>query len=171
MVYLVRHAAAGERKAWHGDDQRRPLSARGRRQAAALPARLNLGAGTGRHRLRIASSVALRCVETVTPLAEALGAELAVDDRLLEGSTASVALACLEQLEDGGIAVACSHGDVIEAVIEMLHIEPPNFRARCQKSGTWVLERVGRHLVPMRYIPPPSTDESAAETLGPEETR
>ncbi len=35
-VYLVRHAKAGDRQAWPGDDLSRPLSKTGRRQAKAL---------------------------------------------------------------------------------------------------------------------------------------
>ena len=35
-VYLVRHAKAGERGVWDGDDQLRPLSGRGHLQARGL---------------------------------------------------------------------------------------------------------------------------------------
>lgn len=35
-LYIVRHADAGDRKAWEGDDADRPLSALGHRQARAL---------------------------------------------------------------------------------------------------------------------------------------
>ena len=34
-VYLVRHAKAGSRKGWSGDDEHRPLSKAGRAQARA----------------------------------------------------------------------------------------------------------------------------------------
>ena len=46
MLYLVRHAKAGDRAAWKGDDRLRPLSKEGRRQAdslARLLARLTTG--------------------------------------------------------------------------------------------------------------------------------
>ena len=37
IVYLVRHATAGHRASWEGDDDRlRPLDDRGRRQAEGL---------------------------------------------------------------------------------------------------------------------------------------
>ncbi|HET9052299.1 MAG TPA: hypothetical protein VFO60_11405, partial [Candidatus Dormibacteraeota bacterium] len=36
-VFLVRHARAGRRDRWVGDDRLRPLSKKGRAQAAALP--------------------------------------------------------------------------------------------------------------------------------------
>ena len=36
LLLLVRHAAAGDRAAWKGDDRLRPLDGRGRQQAAWL---------------------------------------------------------------------------------------------------------------------------------------
>ena len=40
MLYLVRHAKAGDRTAWKGDDRLRPLSKEGRRQADSLARKL-----------------------------------------------------------------------------------------------------------------------------------
>lgn len=107
-VLLLRHARAGERAAWTGDDTLRPLDDRGLRQALALRdlARRAIG--------RIVSSPYRRCVETVEPLAEALGIPIELDDRLAEGASPQLALALLAEL-DGGLA--CTHGDVIEAVL------------------------------------------------------
>jgi 8-oxo-dGTP diphosphatase len=40
VLYLVRHAKAGRRSAYTGDDRMRPLSGPGRRQAKAIGKRL-----------------------------------------------------------------------------------------------------------------------------------
>lgn len=104
---LVRHASAGDRHDWRGDDRLRPLDARGRRQAAEL-AEL-LGSFGVR---RIVSSPYVRCVETVEPLAAALGLAVELDDRLAEGA----GRAALELLAENG-AVCCTHGDVVEELL------------------------------------------------------
>jgi broad specificity phosphatase PhoE len=107
-VLLLRHARAGERAAWTGDDTLRPLDERGLRQALALRNLSQRAIG------RIVSSPYRRCVETVEPLADALGLPVELDDRLAEGAPPKLALELLAEL-DGGLA--CTHGDVIEAVL------------------------------------------------------
>jgi broad specificity phosphatase PhoE len=104
---LLRHASAGHRHDWAGDDLHRPLDKKGHRQAEELAAVL----GTEDVR-RVVSSPYARCVQTVEPLAAALGLEVELDDRLAEGAGFS-AQALLE--EDG--VVACTHGDVIHALV------------------------------------------------------
>jgi 8-oxo-dGTP diphosphatase len=104
-VILLRHASAGDREKWDGEDQLRPLDKRGRKQAKSLRARLLEHAPT-----RAVSSPYLRCTQTVEPL----GLEVELDDRLAEGAPIAATLALLEKL-DG--AVACTHGDVIENVL------------------------------------------------------
>jgi 8-oxo-dGTP diphosphatase len=104
---LIRHASAGDRDDWDGDDRLRPLDARGRRQAAALVELL------GPLELRrVVSSPYVRCVETLEPLAATLGLSVEQDQRLAEGA-GRAALELL--LEDG--SVACTHGDVVEELL------------------------------------------------------
>jgi len=104
-VVLLRHASAGDRDAWQGDDRLRPLDKRGRKQAEKLRDRL-LALGVK----RVVSSPYVRCVQTVEPL----GLEIELDDRLAEGAAREETLALLAEA-DG--AVACTHGDVIENVL------------------------------------------------------
>src|SRR5262249_34470606 len=104
-VVLLRHASAGDRDKWDGDDRRRPLDKRGRRQSKKLrDALLALGV------TRVLSSPYLRCVQTVAPL----GLDIELDERLAEGAARTEFLALLA---DADGAVACTHGDVIENVI------------------------------------------------------
>jgi broad specificity phosphatase PhoE len=107
-VVLLRHASAGDRGEWKDDDQLRPLDDRGRRQALALRSLAD------RRVTRIVSSPYVRCVETVEPLAATLGLPIDVDERLAEGADPDDALALLAEV-DGG--VACTHGDVIDALL------------------------------------------------------
>jgi len=100
---LVRHASAGDRSTWDGADHDRPLDKKGRRQAEELVQPL-LAAGAR----RAVSSPYARCVETLEPLAVALGIEVETDDRLAEGA----GRAAIELLAADGV-VACTHGDVI----------------------------------------------------------
>ncbi len=67
-LLLVRHANAGRRSAYKGDDRLRPLSPRGRARASELVPLL-----APYRPQRILSSPYVRCCETVQPLAEALG--------------------------------------------------------------------------------------------------
>ena len=66
MILLIRHARAGDRDQWTGDDRLRPLDDKGRRQARALVELL-----AGYEIDRIVSSPADRCIQTVEPLGAA----------------------------------------------------------------------------------------------------
>jgi 8-oxo-dGTP diphosphatase len=104
---LLRHAAAGDRECWDGDDFHRPLNGKGRRQAAELVDVLRpLGVR------RVVSSPYERCVETVRPLAAALELSVEVDDRLAEGAGPGAD----ELLREDGV-VCCTHGDIAEALL------------------------------------------------------
>lgn len=128
---LVRHAAAGDREQWDGDDFHRPLDARGRREAAELVELLR-----PYDVRRVVSSPYVRCVQTVEPLAAALGVPVEVDDRLAEGAGRS-AIALLE--EDG--VVSCTHGDVVRELVDW----------GLQKAAAVVLEDGAV----VRELPPP----------------
>ena len=104
-VVLLRHASAGRRSDWRGEDRLRPLDARGRAQAEALREVL-LAHGVQ----RVLSSPYVRCTQTVAPL----GLDIEPDERLSEGAPLASTLALLEELEH---AVACTHGDVVENVL------------------------------------------------------
>jgi len=109
-LVLVRHASAGDRLAWEGDDRLRPLDKKGRKQAARLVDVL-AGARVG----RIVSSPYLRCVQTVEPLARTRGLELEEAPELAEGRQWTEGPGLLRALLDED-AVACVHGGLHEAL-------------------------------------------------------
>lgn len=115
-LLLVRHADAGDPGRWQGADADRPLSRRGRRRAEELARELG-----ALPIARVLSSPALRCLETVRPLAAAAGVEVERHPALAEGSELDRTWALLEALEVGGHdVVVCSHGDVLPAVLDRL---------------------------------------------------
>ncbi len=153
VLYLVRHAKAGDRERWTEDDRLRPLSKKGRRQAEGLVHLLRR-----REVTRCVSSPYLRCIQSVRPLALARGLTVELSDALAEGAATVDAVALLDASPSGG--VLCSHGDVIPAVIDhlraggMLIDGEPGWK----KGSVWILERRTGRYIRARYVPPPRFD-------------
>jgi phosphohistidine phosphatase SixA len=116
-LYLVRHADAGDRTRFSGDDLERPLSAKGNRQSELIAARL-----ADRSLAALLTSPARRCVETLEPLATTSHIELEELDVLVEGADPVLALAALLERSPSSKAaiVACSHGDILGSILEEL---------------------------------------------------
>jgi 8-oxo-dGTP diphosphatase len=111
IVYLVRHATAGHRASWDGDDDSvRPLDERGLRQAEGLVELL-----ASRDFERIVSSPAVRCVDTVVPLSDARGLAVEPSEAFAEGASAEAALTLFRTA--GVPLVASVHGDMVEELI------------------------------------------------------
>jgi len=136
---LVRHAKAGKRREWEGDDRLRPLDDKGWRQAEGLVETLSSYRVT-----RLVSSGAARCVQTLEPLAEAVGLEIEPRRELEEGATREETLALMAELGDG--AALSTHGDILESL----------FGAEGQKGSTRVVELRDGVPVVLEYLPPPA---------------
>ena len=155
MLYLVRHAKAGSRRDFAGNDRLRPLSPSGRRQAEGLVSPLTeAGVKT------LVSSPYLRCVETLAPTAKAIGVPVEVDERLSEGRSYVGVLELFETSPDA--TAVCSHGDVIPETIAALQrrgceiTTPPDWR----KASVWVLERdAAGDIVTAEAWPPPEVSK------------
>ena len=151
QLYLVRHAKAGERRLWTGDDTLRPLSKKGWKQSELLAkrlARLNPGL--------LCSSPYVRCVQTLEPLATRLGVTVETDQRLGEGQSVEPVLELLADAPDR--SVLSSHGDIIPATLMALDERgaelrtPPDWR----KASVWVLDRNKKgRIVRASAWPPP----------------
>jgi 8-oxo-dGTP diphosphatase len=140
-VLLVRHAPAGDRRDWEGDDRLRPLDKKGRRQARALARPLaELGADG------LYSSPYLRCVETLEPASSLLGLAVETRDELAEGSGRAAVLRLLAGL-DAATPALSTHGDVIEALLP---------GRECKKGALWIVEIRDGEVEPERYLPPPA---------------
>lgn len=113
-IYLLRHADAGDPEAWRGPDAERPLSAKGTRQADRLGAFL---AGIGFRPDAIVSSPKVRASQTAEIVAQALGASVALDDRLAEGFGLADLGAMLEERSGPGRIVLVGHDPDFSATL------------------------------------------------------
>nr|WP_297005595.1 bifunctional NUDIX hydrolase/histidine phosphatase family protein [uncultured Corynebacterium sp.] len=138
-VLYVRHAKAADRRGWQGDDQLRPLTRKGHRQAEAL---IGVARGYG---VRSLSSADLdRCTDTLGPTAEALGLETVVDhalgDAALDNGPRTV-MDALVRASTAPVSEICSQGVVIPAVVTALAADTGTELedVRSKKGSVWVL--------------------------------
>ena len=140
IVLLVRHARAGERAEWEGDDRLRPLDEKGFQQAQGLVellAEYPIG--------RILSSPFLRCTQTVEPLADARTLAVEEVDELAEGRTRQDVVSLLSSTEETCV-VLCTHGDVVEELLD----------DGLKKGATEVLELENGRLTRVRHLGRPT---------------
>jgi 8-oxo-dGTP diphosphatase len=140
-VLLHRHASAGERLELPRLDRVRQLDAAGRAEAGRLPWLL-----AGYEIEHVVSSPYRRCLESIEPLAAALGIAVQRADELAPDASLTDTRALLEKLDRR--TLVCTHREIFERLFDG--------RIVCEKGGTWVVERRGSDLVPAEYVPPPS---------------
>lgn len=152
-VLVVRHATAGRKSRFSGDDTKRPLDKRGRAQAKALvPQLLAFGAS------RVYAADRVRCHQTVEPLAEHLGAAVHNESTLTEEAYAKNAKRgrhrMLDIADEHGTPVVCTQGKVIPDLIAWWcardGVRPD--KSRNHKGSTWVLSMSGGRLVAADHI-------------------
>jgi 8-oxo-dGTP diphosphatase len=147
---LIRNAHAGSRHYSKIPDMARHLSAKGLKQAIGLVGTLEAYSPQ-----RILSSAAVRCIETVAPLAEAFRLKVEQDDALCEGASLA-ALDLVRRVAHEKIAL-CTHGDVIPEILVALadedHLDLGS-RPRQAKASVWVLEAEGGRFMKASYLPP-----------------
>jgi 8-oxo-(d)GTP phosphatase len=141
-IILVRHASAGSKHAWPGDDLDRPLDPRGAVDAARLALLLSCFG-----RCRVLSSAAERCVATVRPYAALVGAEVEIEPALTPGNAGGAADAAARRVAaavaaDGRPVLVCAHREnlppLLSAACEALGARVPDGPA-LRKGGFWVL--------------------------------
>lgn len=149
MPYLLRHAHAGNKRAWPGPDGARPLSGAGRREAHGLLTQLR------DYRVsRILSSRTVRCLQTVEPLARRRGLRVESTDVLGVDADPTDLVALLL---DPAVAeaVLCSHGELIGAALNCLVGERfEGASLSWPKGSTWVLKVAEGRVEDARYLPP-----------------
>ncbi|NUS43820.1 MAG: NUDIX hydrolase [Mycobacteriaceae bacterium] len=152
---VVRHAKAGSRATYSGDDRLRPLEPAGAAQAQELVQPLM---AFGAKEVHAADPV--RCVETVRPLAAAVGTDVIVEHALSETAYAADPLAAeirLRELTEPAGRVICSQGKVIPHVLRALADQDglllPPYGNR--KGSYWVLSSHRGTLVAADYYSGP----------------
>ncbi|MGH3948965.1 MAG: NUDIX hydrolase [Pseudonocardiaceae bacterium] len=161
-VLLVRHAKAGKREGWTGDDDLRPLSESGLRQAAALRRLVPLFGPD-----RVLSAPRLRCVQTVRAIADDLGTDIEHEPLFSEEAywrDPAVGMARLLSIgSHGGTPVISSQGKVIPDVIGALALREGMALGRIpsKKGSIWLLsfapdtDGTGPRLRAANYLPSP----------------
>ena len=159
-VLLVRHASAGDREKWAGDDRDRPLDDTGWQQAqdlVRLLARFEIQ--------QIVSADYARCVQTVAPFAEAVGLSIDEDDLFSEEGYPAHEQEASHLVRKLGesltTTVVCSQGDVIPDLLTRLavedHVDLPDPLPK-KKGSVWVLTFDGPRLFSAEYFAPPRVE-------------
>lgn len=154
-ILYVRHARAHDREKWSGDDNLRPLDKKGRRQSEMLVPML-----APFHPDRIYSAVPDRCQSTVAPLADELNLPVEVDERFNDGAWVANMVdaqkAVMAAVEQGGVSVICSQGDIIPNMVAWLSATgrlPIDGDIKAKKGSVWVLSFNEGRLTGADYLP------------------
>lgn len=156
-LLVVRHASAGDRDAWNGDDRDRPLDELGRAQAVGL---VEILRAYGVH--RAATADVRRCRDTLGPFSAATGVPVAVEPAVTVGrfeAEPDRALRAALDLGAGAPAVLCGQREVIPSLVARLCEElgaPVTARdvGEPDKGATVVLHLSGSRLVAREMLPP-----------------
>jgi 8-oxo-(d)GTP phosphatase len=156
QLLIVRHATAGRRTRYKGDDRNRPLDKHGRAQAESLVSLLLAFGATDLH-----AADRLRCHQTIEPLAEKLSVSICSEPALTEEAYADsrkrARQRVLEIAEKPGTRVICSQGKVIPDLIEWWceqdGVRPD--RSRNRKGSVWVMSLADEKLVTADHIGSP----------------
>ena len=173
-IELVRHADAHGRDRWWGKpDRDRPLTDVGHDQAKRIARNLH----AERRIDALFSSPFVRCVQTLQPLADSAGLPIEHEQALAEATTLPVldggdawvasawlggrAVAFLNRVvtaHPDGRVVACSHGDIIPALMAVLAGRDGLDLAdvRLDKGGRFTLEFAEGRCVRALPTPPPN---------------
>lgn len=115
-VIALRHAKATPRSEWDRSDASRPLTDRGRKQAKSIVGPLRAFGVR-----RIVTSDAVRCVETVAPLAKALRRKPVETGKISqdawEDGESDLRSVVGRRIRSGKPAVLCSHGPVLPGLL------------------------------------------------------
>jgi len=145
-LIFLRHASAGGKGSWPGDDLDRPLDARGAAESERLAELLSCYGS-----LSVISSAAERCVATVRPYAALAGRQVRIEPAFtvgLAGQTPGSASADMARAEAAAIATAglpvvvCAHGENLPALLAAASAAlgaPPPEGSSLPKAGFWVL--------------------------------
>jgi 8-oxo-dGTP pyrophosphatase MutT (NUDIX family)/phosphohistidine phosphatase SixA len=151
-ILVVRHASAGKRRRWKGDDKLRPLDSDGVAQAARLSVVAPCYAP-----VRIASADLLRCADTVRQVSLDLGIPVSIEPALSSAAHASNPKKTVdwlrEQIDAGGTTMLCSQGEVIPDLLTRISAGAPVRLRRppARKGSVWALSFADGKLVGADY--------------------
>lgn len=156
VLLLVRHAKAGSRSEWSGDDDLRPLDKNGRVQAEMLAPLVRAFGGE-----QLFAAPRVRCEQTLAPLADELDVPVRIEDALSDEAymddPGSAVRRLLEIAADNPGPVVCSQGTAIPGIVGDLAARSGLEIAdtATKKGGLWALGLDGDRLVFADYYPSP----------------
>jgi broad specificity phosphatase PhoE/ADP-ribose pyrophosphatase YjhB (NUDIX family) len=151
LLFLARHAHAGNRTRWIGDDSVRGLSPKGQRQAKTLAKRLQHGGIT-----RLISSPYGRCVETLAPLSKRLGINVEKHKGLAETGTEKALESLVDEVKQERVVLS-THGNIVPAILRLLLSDglKLNSSYQSEKASLWAIKFQDGEPAEASYAPPP----------------
>lgn len=160
-LILLRHAKALKRQLWDGDDGDRPLEHVGQIQAARIPA---FYAAYGIE--KIYSSDAIRCVQTIEPMAAEYGLTPIYSSEISEFGFEKDQEKALDYavsvMAEGKASVMCSHNPVLPKLVKKL-IGKKNFKrlsAELKPGDSFVLHHREGEVIAVDWTPAPKVEKS-----------
>jgi exopolyphosphatase/guanosine-5'-triphosphate,3'-diphosphate pyrophosphatase len=133
-IHLVRSASGVDAESWSGAGGARPLSEQGRAEAAGLVEFLR-----GRSIERLIAAPALRCRETLAPLAKDRDLPVHVDDRFEEGTPIEPALRLLRSLDEATV-VCVDRKELAALLVGLMGTPNPELAERSEPGSSWLIE-------------------------------
>lgn len=157
-LVLLRHAKALSRDEWQGDDDDRPLDSLGQMQAKRL-----LSIYQAFNLEQIHTSDAIRCYDTVEPMAKALGLRLEVSNKLSESAFKKDKEDAFDYARDliksDKRALLCSHNPILPKVLNKLtkKSDVESDEEKLYPADAWVIHRIGKEVIQIDRIDAPTT--------------
>jgi 8-oxo-dGTP diphosphatase len=156
-LILLRHAKAITRDEWLGEDDDRPLDSYGQNQAKRLLAIYQVF-----NLEQIHSSDAIRCYDTVSPIAKGLNLKLEVTDKLSEVTYKKDKEEAFDYAKDlmklNESVLLCSHNPILPKMLNKLtkKSEVDADEGKLLPADGWVIHRIGKEVIQIDRIDSPS---------------
>lgn len=157
VLILLRHAKATSRTDWHGKDEDRPLDEIGIRQAEQLIENL-----TPFHVAEIHSSIAVRCYETINPIAKQLGLNYFFTDSLSEEVYVKKETRVFKYidrlLENSQTTLVCSHNPILPHYLQLkLNRQGFNVSDTFLRPGdAWLVHHISTEIIAVDKLSAPT---------------
>lgn len=155
-LILLRHAKALSRQSWGGDDLYRPLDSFGELQAKGIVATFAPMGITEIH-----SSNAVRCYETINPLARALSLDYFFTDSLSEyvySRSPERTYKYIDRLLDNDVVtLVCSHNPILPNYLSR-KLERQGFgvpQIKLAPGDAWVIKHLYKEILMVKHVPAP----------------
>lgn len=157
VLVLLRHAKALDRNEWIGDDGDRPLIQLGQLQAKLLLSTMQVYGIEEIH-----SSAAVRCYETVTPIARSLNLNLIFAEDLSEYLYAKNPDKPYKYIKElmkvNSNVIACSHNpilpEILNRLIDKTGIE--SSQTKLEPGDAWVIHHVDNVIIAIDFLAAPA---------------